>query len=1392
MKKFYLGFILINLLFFIYPQISFSQIWEPEGLNMPGAWNDWTNPPTNNLALANPNQVTNGRLVKLNNTVARWQTTIHVAATGGDMVAGNYEWLFTSGPTDNWYQNKWADVTVSMNQLQNYTKEGAANNSITLVNGKWYTMVWEDLGYNDSRAIFMVTSEEPVEIPTVTVPADISENEAAVIGFTVSETPCAEEKFYVQYTTTNSWTTSSILSASLSGLNGSATIPGQAESTVVKFNVLSSTIVGMTENGFLQSIAMNDNGGINYTYTVGTPLPDTIGWANLQWPPTGEILPTEEYYVYGQAFINNITEQADSLTDLQCWIGYSTSNTNPATWTNWIPAYYSVGVGNNDEYVADLGSFMTNEGTYYYATRFKYQNQDYEYGGYSDGGGNFWDGEDYISGVLTVTDNPNPGQIDWANLQWPPSGQIAPLAEFIVYGQAYILNETSLADSLVDLECWIGYHTANTDPATWTNWIPAYYVAQVGNNDEYLADLGSFMNNEGTFYYATRFKYQDQPYVYGGYSDDGGGFWNGTDYVNGELEVSNEPFPDEITWANLQWPADGEILPGAEFMVYGQAYIENLTQLADSLEDIQAWVGYSTSNTNPNTWTNWFPMYYNGQAGSNDEYNGDLGSEIDQTGTFYYATRFQYIDQDFVYGGYSEEGGGFWNGTTYVNGELLVTENPINDTISWANLHWPPNGEILTTESFFVYGQVFIEDITSQAQEVEDLDCWIGYSTSNTNPATWTEWIPATFANPAGNNHEYLANLGSLMSTEGTYYYATRFKYQDQDFVYGGYSTEGGDFWDGEDYISGVLTVTENPNPGQINWANLQWPQSGEIAPQAEFIVYAQAYILNETSIPDSLVDLECWIGYNTDNTDPATWTNWVPAYYVAQVANNDEYLADLGSFISTEGTFYYATRFKYQEQEYVYGGYSIEGGGFWNGTSNVSGVLEVSNEPFPDEIDWANLQFPASGEILPGADFNIYGQVYIQNLTQLADSLLGIQGWVGYSSENTNPNTWTNWFPMFYSQQYGSNDEYVRNLGSEMDQLGTYYYATRFQYLDQDFVYGGYSGAGGGFWNGTSNISGILTVTNNPTPDTIGWANLQWPPSGFIEPNAEFIVFGQAFVDGITNQDQEVEDLTCWVGYNATNTNPSTWTNWIPATYASNQGNNDEYIADLGAIMSTEGTFYYATRFKYLDQDYEYGGYSENGGNFWDGVTYVSGVLTVEEGLTPFPVTFTITDATGQYTSIMFKGQMNAWTPVAMVQNGAEWTLTIDVMPGTWEWGVFEDDGSPNGLWLIIGPNLIVSVDNNGNITGTTDYTVTFVGVSEAENQVSIYPNPVSDWLFIKRNSTNNMDLDVLDMTGNVVYQTQSVLSDLRLNTAKLAPGMYFLRIKEGSKSTLLRFVKQ
>ncbi len=1114
------SFILLLTLAAIISLNTQAQIYEPEGLNMPGDWDSWANPPTN-LVLANPNQTVGGLLVKQNNAVPRWTTTINVAATGGDLSEGFYSWIFTSGPDGNYFQNKWSSVDVTIDDLQNYTYGGADDNTVALENDFYYTMVWEDIGYVDSRAIFMKTSLEPVEILTVSEPTGINANEAVDVDFTIAAAPCPEEYFYLQYTT-DGWATAHIINPTLNGTSGTAIIPGQAESTVVEYNIFSSSVSNVSSDGFLYAMRINDKNELNYSYTIGVALPDTIGWCNLQWPNNGQIQPEQEYLVYGRAFIYNVTEQTDPVAGLDAWVGW---------------------------------------------------------------------------------------------------------------------NDT------------------DTDPSTWTNWVAAPYFGNVGNEDEFSVDLGAEITTEGTYYYASRFKYLDQDFVYGGYSADGGDFWDGLENVSGELIVSNDPIPDEISWCNLEGPSSGEILP---------------------------------------------------------------------------------------------------------------------------------------LEAFLVYGQVYIEEITNGEEVVADLDAWIGWSDIDSDPSTWTNWIAADFDSNQGNNDQYISDLGTEMSAEGTFYYATRFKYQDQDYEYGGYSESGGNFWDGANHVSGVLAVTNDPTPDEINWCNLQWPPSGEIEPSGVFLVYAQVFIDGITNSSDPVDDLQAWIGYGDVGSDPTTWIHWFPASFSSHMGNNDEYILDLGEEMTLEGAFEYATRFQYQDQAYVYGGYNESGGGFWNGTDNVSGILNVLEDPVGDTIAWANLQWPPMGEIVPNQEFIVYGQAFIDGGTAQSDSLTDLQVWVGYNDLDTDPASWTNWIPAWYLQDDGDNDEYAIDLGSMMGTLGTYYYATRFQYEDQDFVYGGFSEWGGDFWDGVENISGVLTVTNDPLPDTIGWCNLQWPPNGSIEPNAEFNIYCQAWIDGISSQADSLVDLQAWIGYSVNNTNPAEWTDWIPAWYSSGDGENDEYLADLGAVMGTEGTFYYASRFMYLDQDYVYGGFSVNGGGFWDGLENVNGMLTVEEGTSVFPVEFVVTDATGLYSNIKLKGDMTSWSNVDMQQDGNEWSVTLDISPGTYEWGILEDDGTANGIWLIVGDNLVVSVDAEGNVAGETTYTVTYVGIDELASSSHIYPNPVHDQLWINHTSDQIIHIRLLDAAGKLINEFKSVEDQIVLELQELTNGLYFLEINDGDHHFRSKIIKQ
>ncbi|MHC1738936.1 MAG: T9SS type A sorting domain-containing protein [Ignavibacteriaceae bacterium] len=144
--------------------------------------------------------------------------------------------------------------------------------------------------------------------------------------------------------------------------------------------------------------------------------------------------------------------------------------------------------------------------------------------------------------------------------------------------------------------------------------------------------------------------------------------------------------------------------------------------------------------------------------------------------------------------------------------------------------------------------------------------------------------------------------------------------------------------------------------------------------------------------------------------------------------------------------------------------------------------------------IGWANLQWPGAQTILRGESVTAYGRVYIDGVTQGPGAGAGILAWIGYSESNTNPDGWTNWIVATYNQDSGNNDEYMGSFGSTLA-TGTYYFASRFQYNGGPYSHGGYSQTGGGFWNGTSNISGVLNVLS----ELPGVPNLISPPDNSI-----------------------------------------------------------------------------------------------------------------------------------------------------------------------------------------------------------------------------------------------------------------------------------------------------
>jgi hypothetical protein len=152
---------------------------------------------------------------------------------------------------------------------------------------------------------------------------------------------------------------------------------------------------------------------------------------------------------------------------------------------------------------------------------------------------------------------------------------------------------------------------------------------------------------------------------------------------------------------------------------------------------------------------------------------------------------------------------------------------------------------------------------------------------------------------------------------------------------------------------------------------------------------------------------------------------------------------------------------------------------------------------------------------------------------------------------------------------------------------------------------------------------TGIVSYRTNtifgglaPSTDTLDYYNLQWPATGSINAGDEFNVYAQAYSAGLTDVTAgQAPGISCWIGYSSTDTDPSGADfTWIPAGFDSEQGNNDQYILDLGAEVTPAGTYYYASRWSLNGGPYTYGGIQSDGsyGGIWGDDNNISGVLTV------------------------------------------------------------------------------------------------------------------------------------------------------------------------------------
>ncbi|HLP65117.1 T9SS type A sorting domain-containing protein [Flavobacterium sp.] len=367
-----------------------------------------------------------------------------------------------------------------------------------------------------------------------------------------------------------------------------------------------------------------------------------------------------------------------------------------------------------------------------------------------------------------------------------------------------------------------------------------------------------------------------------------------------------------------------------------------------------------------------------------------------------------------------------------------------------------------------------------------------------------------------------------------------------------------------------------------------------------------------------------------------------------------------------------------------------------------------------------------------------------------------------------------------------------------------------------------------------------LCGVVSSDEPDYVA---LQWPPTITVTAGGSGTVYGQVYEAGLTdvapNIDGQAPGIAAWVGISPAgdNSNPNTWTTWVPATWnAAHISNNDEYEAQIGATLAP-GTYYYATRFSLNNGPYVYGGInSSNQGNEWDGTTYLSGVLTVNPiandecsgaialttgavfGTNPLSTT-NAGASTGSLTpSCQANFSSDAWYSVVVPASGsitietqADGGMTDSVVSaftgsctGTLtEVGCNDDDGigfmsllSLTGLTP--GDTVYIAVWRYSFLGGGTNgsfvisaYDASLSNVDFESSSLRAYPNPVRDVLNLSY-TQNITKVEVINLLGQQVIAKPMNATQSQIDMSHLPNGTYLVRVTADDQVKTIKVIKE
>jgi hypothetical protein len=226
------------------------------------------------------------------------------------LASGVGRWLFYTGS----FSPKWCPTSIGTNTIPAFDSiinpsltlgsaiyqpafgagpYGVDGNLLAIVSGNYYTINIGDVSNASNYMAIWETTFNPTTLSSITQsPVQVCAGGSPIdIYIAASGTLNSAERAYLRYSTASNFATSSLVSINFNGTAGKATIPAQTFGTTIYYYVFTSKLslsqlapAGVVNETYcdLSTLTMNNNGGVNYNFTVTSGTLPT----NLSFTPS--------------------------------------------------------------------------------------------------------------------------------------------------------------------------------------------------------------------------------------------------------------------------------------------------------------------------------------------------------------------------------------------------------------------------------------------------------------------------------------------------------------------------------------------------------------------------------------------------------------------------------------------------------------------------------------------------------------------------------------------------------------------------------------------------------------------------------------------------------------------------------------------------------------------------------------------------------------------------------------------------------------------------------------------------------------------------------------------------------------------------------------------------